>query len=130
MEGKKKCRWNFRSWGQNKMLHLKDHTIEGPPERPTLSMGKINSLMRQWRGGQRKKTINQRVFHNLQSHLACQYIKMCALIRYSFYKSLFKICATKHNCRSFLWCFFRHGSVFPSYTKQTVLEIENSAILG
>ena len=29
-----------------------------------------------------KKQYNQKVFHNLQLHLACQYTKMCILIRY------------------------------------------------
>ena len=41
------------------------------------------------------------VFHNLQSHLAYRYIKMCILIRYTFCECLVKICVTKHKCRFF-----------------------------
>ena len=33
--------------------------------------------------------------------------KMCLLIRYAFYESLVKICATKRICQSFLWYVFQ-----------------------
>ena len=46
-------------------------------------------------------------FHNLQSHLACRYIKMCILTRHTICVSLVKLCNTKHKCRSFLWCIFQ-----------------------
>ena len=51
-------------------------------------------------------------FHNLQSHLACGYIKTCVLIRHTFCESLVMLCATKLKCRSFLlYFFFRHRVV-------------------
>ena len=34
-------------------------------------------------------------FHNLQLHLACQYIKLCVLIRHIFCKILAMICINK-----------------------------------
>ena len=55
------------------------------------------------------------VFHNLQSHLAYQYIKICVLTRHTFCESLVKLGSTKRKCRSFLRCFFfRHRAVLPN----------------
>ena len=46
----------------------------------------------------KKTQYNQKAFHNLQSHLAYQYIKMCLLIRHTFNE----IYVPKLECRSFL----------------------------
>ena len=53
-----------------------------------------------------KKQQNQRDLHNLLLHLARQYIKICVLIRYKTFKSLVKICVSKHKCSSFVIVFF------------------------
>ena len=45
-----------------------------------------------------KNAIKSRTLHNLQSHLAYRYIKLCILIRYTFCESLVNICVTKHKC--------------------------------
>ena len=50
----------------------------------------------------KKTQKTQGAFHNLQLHLATQYIKMYVLIRHRFCESLMKICATKTNGVQFL----------------------------
>ena len=71
----------------------------------------------------KKKTKKiQMAFHNLQSHMASRFIKMCVLIRPPFYEGLVKICDSKSKCRSFLWIFFSDiGQCFHLAIK-TVLE--------
>ena len=44
-------------------------------------------------------------FHNLQSHLAYQYIRMCVFIRHILCESLVKLCLTKYKYCSFLQFF-------------------------
>ena len=74
------------------------------------------------------KTIqNQEIFHKFQSHLACQLIKVCVLIRYTFCESFVMICVTKRKCHSFLWNIFWHKVVFP---KKKFSKIKNSTTLG
>ena len=62
----------------------------------------------------KKNAIKSRAFHNLQSHLACQYIKMCILFGYTFFESFVKIYFSKRKCH-FCVIFF-----------QTALYLKNS----
>ena len=65
---------------------------------------------------------NLRAFHNLQSHLTFQYIKICVLIRHTFCENLVKIYAIKLNCHSFFCIFFSTyiGQCFHPATKTSV----------
>ena len=55
-----------------------------------------------WKNTQ-KMQLNQRIFHNQQSHLACWYFKMCTLIRHTIYKSLVKILYFRHEYSSIMY---------------------------
>ena len=63
---------------------------------------------------------NQKALHNLQSHLAYQYIKMCVLTRYPFCESLVK----------FLWCIFQtYRAVFPFCDKKNSVGNQKSGFV-
>ena len=47
----------------------------------------------------KKNAKNQGMFHNLQLHLVCQYIKMWVLTRHRLCECLIKICVSKRKCR-------------------------------
>ena len=49
-----------------------------------------------------KMQLNRRIFHNLQSHLACWHIKMCTSIKHTICESLMKIQHFRHECSSFM----------------------------
>ena len=69
----------------------------------------------------KRHKIKECSFPNLQSHLACQYNKMCVLTRTQngFCECLVKLWVTKHKCRSFLVVlFFRHRAVLPTCSKK------------
>ena len=51
----------------------------------------------------------------MQLYLTYRYIRICVSIRHIFCESLVKLCLTKLKCRSFLWNFFKQGTVFPAW---------------
>ena len=73
---------------------------------------------------------NQETFDNLQLHLACQYIKICVLNRYTFCESLVKMCVTKHKYRSFLSYFFQKQDSVTYLPKRTVSKIKKPVKFG
>ena len=53
-----------------------------------------------------KNATESRDLQNLQLRLTYQYIEICVLTRHTLYKSLMKLCITKHKCCSFLRYYF------------------------
>ena len=51
----------------------------------------------------KKTQLNQNAFHNLQSHLAYRYIKLCTLIRHTICESLVEIQQFRHKCSSIMY---------------------------
>ena len=60
----------------------------------------------------KKPTKSRDIFHNLQSHLACQYIRIYVMIRHIFYESLVKIYVAKHISTIHFCNIFRTLAVF------------------
>ena len=52
-----------------------------------------------------KNVLNQRIFHNLQSHLACWYTIICTFIRYTVCESLVDIQQFRYEWLSIMYMF-------------------------